>query len=321
MSIPLALVSVVAGVVLVVTFAGRLVRGAVGTSSAMGVSAFLISVIFIGFDPENLAVGVAGSVEQVPGIALGSVVGAAMVALALAFGVTALLAPMRFASAPTPVLAVPVAAVALFGVVSLDGRLSRLDGAVLLLGYALAVAFLIWLSRRGVDVASATEPDEPEVESARRAVGMLVVALIAIVVGSELAVEGSKTVIAWLGVADTFYGMAILALLVSIEELARELPAARRGHPEITFGNVVGSTLAFFLFNGGLIALARPVELSASTTTFYLPVAFVTVVVISGLMLRKAVPRWAGAVLVGLYLLFVIGGYLVDRAAALGAVG
>ena len=137
----------------------------------------------------------------------------------------------------------------------------------------------------------------------------------------QMLVRKSSCGIVWLGVADTFYGMAILALLVSIEELARELPAARRGHPEITFGNVVGSTLAFFLFNGGLIALARPVELSASTTTFYLPVAFVTVVVISGLMLRKAVPRWAGAVLVGLYLLFVIGGYLVDRAAALGAVG
>ena len=224
MSIPLALVSVVAGVVLVVTFAGRLVRGAVGTSSAMGVSAFLISVIFIGFDPENLAVGVAGSVEQVPGIALGSVVGAAMVALALAFGVTALLAPMRFASAPTPVLAVPVAAVALFGVVSLDGRLSRLDGAVLLLGYALAVAFLIWLSRRGVDVASASEPEEPEVRSVGRAAGLLVVSLVAIVVGSELAVEGSKTVIAWLGVADTFYGMAILALLAPMRFASAPTP-------------------------------------------------------------------------------------------------
>jgi len=104
-------------------------------------------------------------------------------------------------------------------------------------------------------------------------------------------------------------------------EACSRLEAQRRGRPEIAFGNVVGSTLAFFLFNGGLVALARPVLLSASTATFYLPVAFVTVVGISGLMLRKAVPRWAGAVLVGLYLAFVVGGYLVDRAAALGAVG
>jgi Ca2+/Na+ antiporter len=34
----------------------------------------------------------------------------------------------------------------------------------------------------------------------------------------------------------------------------------------------------------------------------------ITIVVVSLFMLRKQIPRWAGAVLVGLYLLFVAGG-------------
>jgi cation:H+ antiporter len=240
-SIPAAILLVVIGVGLVVTFAGRLVRGVVGTSLGFGVSAFLISVIFVGFDPENLFVGATGSYEGVPGIAFGSIIGAAMVALALAFGVTALLVPMTFEQVPRQVLAVPVMAVVLFGLLALDGVISRGEGAALLLGYATSVAFLVWLSRHGVDIEAATKPRRSQGYSRGRAAGLMVVALVAILVGSELLVEGSKTIIEEVGISDTFYGMAILALLVSIEELARELPAARRGHPEITFGNVVGS--------------------------------------------------------------------------------
>lgn len=317
MSLFLAVLLIVVGLTLVLVFAGRLVRGVVGTSVGFGVSAFLISVVFVGFDPENLVVGAAGSYEEVTGIALGSIIGAAMVALALAFGITALVAPMTFENVAKPVLVVPTAAVALFGGLALDGTVSRLDGIILLAGYALSVGYLVWLSRRGVDIESATRPRKTQVGSRWRPAGLMILSLVAIVAGSELLVEGSETIIQQFGLTDTFYGMAVLALLVSIEEVARELPAARRGHPEISFGNVVGSTLAFFLFNGGLIALVRPVPISDGVLKFYLPVTAVTVVVIAVLMWRQKMPRWAGAILVVLYVVFIVGGYLVSQTDAL----
>jgi cation:H+ antiporter len=40
--------------------------------------------------------------------------------------------------------------------------------------------------------------------------------------------------------------MTVPAFLVSLEELEHELPAARQGRPEISFGNVLGSILTFF---------------------------------------------------------------------------
>jgi cation:H+ antiporter len=115
------------GLALVIVFAEHLVEGAVGTSAGFGLSPFLVSVVFIGFDPENLAVEAAGAHGGVPGIALGSVVGAAMVAIALAFGLTALIVPMQFERAPGGVLAVPLVAVLLFATLAWDGSLSRLD--------------------------------------------------------------------------------------------------------------------------------------------------------------------------------------------------
>jgi len=92
--------------------------------------------------------------------------------------------------------------------------------------------------------------------------------------------------------------------------VARELPAALKGRPDITFGNVLGSVLAFFLFNAGIIALVRPVPVSDTVLQFFLPMGLVTIVFIAAVMFSRRVPRWAGAVLVLLYLLFVAGGYV-----------
>jgi cation:H+ antiporter len=47
----------IAGLAMVLSLAEQLVKGVVGTSLNFGISAFMISVIFIGFDPDNLSVG------------------------------------------------------------------------------------------------------------------------------------------------------------------------------------------------------------------------------------------------------------------------
>ncbi len=300
------------GLVVVLYFAERLVRGVVGTSAGFGVSSFIISVVFIGFDPENLAVGAVGAYEGLGGIALGSIIGAAMVAIALAFGVTALVVPMEFQRAPLPVVAVPVGAVLLFGALAWDGRLSRIDGGMLVSGFAVAIAMLLWLSRRGLDIkagAEVAETLEREQTLGRwKSLGLLVVSLAAIIAGSEMLVAGSRTIIERLGLTETFFGMIVLSFLVSIEELARELPAALQGRPEISYGNVAGSVLAFFCFNAGIIACIHPLDVPAAVLTFYLPVCGASVLATTLCLLARRVPRWAGAVLVALYLVFVIGG-------------
>jgi cation:H+ antiporter len=315
MNVFVALAVFVVGLGLVVYFAEKLVKGVVGTSLGFGVSTFLISVVFIGFDPENLAVGAVAAYNGVAGIALGSIIGAAMVAIALAFGITALIAPMKFEQAPGQVLAVPILSVILFGGLALDGQLSRADGAILLAGFALALLFLLWLSRRGLDIKATGEVAETlkEAEPVNRwkSAGLLAVSLAAIIVSSELLVAGAETILAQIGLSDTVFGMTALALLVSIEELARELPAARQGKAEISIGNVAGSILAFFLFNAGIVALVSPVAVSNQVLSFYLPLCLGTVIVVSLFMLARRVPRWAGGVLVALYLAFAVGGYML----------
>lgn len=315
MSLPVGVLLFIVGLALVLGSAERLVESTVGVSHHLGLSAFLISVVFIGFDPENLGVGAVASYEATAGIALGTIVGAAMVALALAFGITALVVPLEFDRAPPRILLLPIGAVALLMVLSVDGTLSRPDGALLLLGYVASVVALLRWERRGIHVAP-TEAVEAEIEAERKAgagrsIAWFSASLVGIVGGSELLVRGAEPVIGALGWTETFFGMTLLALLVSVEEVARELPAALKGRPDISFGNVVGSALAFFGFNAGLIALVRPVPVNSVTLQFYLPVCVGTVLLIVAMMLRRRVPRWGGALLLLVYVLFVAGPFVV----------
>jgi cation:H+ antiporter len=315
MDIIFALVLGGLGLGLVIFFAEQLVKGVIGTSMGFGLSAFLLSVIFIGFDPDNLAVGVAASAEQVSGIALGSILGAAMVAIGFAFGLSAVVAPMTFAQVPPQIVGVQMLSVILFTVLSLDSELSRVDGVILLAAFVLAILYLLRLGRRGLDIKPSGEVayrlQKGNIPGKWLSIGLFVLSLVAIAVGSEMLVKGAQTLLARFHIADLPFGMTILAFAVSIEELERELPAARQGRPDISFGNVLGSILACFLCNAGIIALVRPVPVDRAVLTFYLPAAFITAAVVSGLMLTKCVPRWAGGLLILLYGVFVSGGWFL----------
>jgi cation:H+ antiporter len=278
-----------------------------------GLSTFLLSVLCIGFDPDNLAVGTAASAEGVSGIALGSILGGPIITITFAFGLSAVVAPMTFAQVPPQIIVVQMLAVVLFAVLALDGQLSRSDGAMLLVGFVLAVLCLLRMGRRGLDIKPSGEVghrlQKGNIPGRWLSVGLLLISLAAIAVGSEMLVNGAQTLLRRFQISDLPFGMTVLAFLVSIEELERGLPAARQGRPDISFGNVLGSILAFFLCNAGIIALVRPVSVERAVLTFYLPLAVITTAVVSGVLLTKRVTCWAGGVLIALYLIFVLGGW------------
>lgn len=270
-----SIVLVATGLGLVVVAAEQLVKATVGFARGIGASTFLVAVIFLGFDPENLAVGAVASAEHAPGIAAATVVGSATVAVALALGIAALVAPMRFERVPRPVLAVPAATVVLILVLAVDGQLSRLDGAVLVAAYLAGLVALGRLGRRGLDIRPSGEVAK-ELPKAERLgpveAGLLLAgALVVIVLASELLVTGARDLLTELGLSQTVLGMTVLVLALSAEELAREVIPALRGHPEIAIGNVVGSVLAFFGLNAGVIALIRPLPIDTPTRVFYCP--------------------------------------------------
>ncbi|HEX2185196.1 MAG TPA: sodium/calcium exchanger protein, partial [Chloroflexota bacterium] len=146
------------------------------------------------------------------------------------------------------------------------------DGGLLLVAFGLAALYLVHLGRRGLDIKPSGEVghrlQKGNIPGKWPSLGLFLLSLVAIVVGSELLVSGAQALLARFQISDLPFGMTILAFVVSIEEVERELPAARQGRPDISFGNVLGSILAFFLCNAGIIALVRPVPVDSTVLMF-----------------------------------------------------
>jgi cation:H+ antiporter len=120
-----------------------------------------------------------------------------MVAIVLAFGISAVVALMTLAQVPPQILAVQMLAVVFLAALALDGQLSRVDGGILLLGFGLAVLYLVRLGRRGLDITPSGEVghrlQKSNVPGKWPPLGLFILSLVAIVVGSEMLVNGFLT--------------------------------------------------------------------------------------------------------------------------------
>ena len=297
MSTVLGLAALVGGIALVVWAADVFVDGLLGVGRALGIAPFVLTVALSGFETENLAAGIAANAKGLPGAAAGTFLGGiTFLALGVA-GLAAVIAPMQLelpprfaiwtAAAPVPLL--------LFG---LDGRLSRVEGAVLV---AWSVVALVGLARSG----RALLADESG-ERVRSPGVRLLAGLVVLTGGGWLLGQGLTSTVRNLGISPTLLGNTAVAASVEAEEVARVAVPARRGRPELGLGNIGATVVHFAALNAGVLALVKPLPLGHDTTHFYLPVAAASPAILAVLLLtRKRLGRIDGVGLIALYVAYV----------------
>lgn len=99
--------------------------------------------------------------------------------------------------------------------------------------------------------------------------------------------------------------MLIVAAAVSFEEVPRMVIPAKRGHAEISVGNIIGTVMFFVLFNAGVIALIHPLALDTSILGFYWPTLMIALGLMSVLLWRERIGRGAGILLLVAYAAYV----------------
>jgi cation:H+ antiporter len=289
----LAIVGLAVGVGLVIAGAEALVDGLLGVGARLRVSPFVLVVLLSGMEVENLAAGIAANARGLPGAAAGTFLGGVtFLALGVA-GIGALIAPIR-AELPRGFLVWTVLAPLPTLALGLDGELSRVDGGVLLVWFAVA---LIGIARSGRAVLYEEEPRRPTAPWLRLIGGLAVLTAGGAVLGGAL-----RSAVSHLGVSDTLLGNTAIAASVEAEEVARVAAPTRRGRPELALGNIAGTIVHFAALNAAVIALIHPLSLDRVTRDFFMPAALVATAILCGLIaLRGRLGRAEGALLVSLY--------------------
>lgn len=293
-----------AGLALVLWGAERFTDGAIASAARFGLSPFFVGAVVSGFEPENLLTGMVAAVQGLPQVALGTVIGAAIFMLTGGLGLALLLVPMEVRIPRAPAAAMAASLVPFGAALWNDGAVSRGEGALLL---AAGVGLIVWLSRGSrLLVGAADQADPSRALRTARALGLLVGGAGAMLAGAELLVWGVTLLITSLRLSETFLGMIIVGMGESLEEAARMVTPARRGHTELAWGNVVGTVVVLLAVNLGAIALVRPLSADPLVLRLHAPYLMgCTLLVASGLLWARRLGRGMGGLLVGLYLLYL----------------
>ncbi len=310
---------VAAAVALLWKTADWFVEGAVGVATLLNVPKILIGLVLVSLatTAPELFTSVIAALRGVPELALGNAVGSVIVDASLAIGLAALVSsaslvvdPAIFRISARTVLIVLTLAFLL----SINGVLGRVEGAVLLTCYVIYVVVLYRRFkhvRRKADDAVLPEL-KPMLEASgqipwSRVIALFVAGLAGVLLGSELLVRGATGIAETAGLSPVVIGLTVTAAGTSMPEIATCVAAALKREPAIGVGNIIGADILNVCWVAGASALVNPLVAEKAVIMYMFPSAIIIVATMLIMMRNgRALTRWNGAVLVSLYCIYAL---------------
>lgn len=298
------------GFVLLVKGADFFVDGASSIAAKLKVPSLIIglTVVSLGTSLPEAAVSISASLSGNNGISLGNVVGSNLFNLLVVVGVSSMILPIvsdsEVLKRDMPINILITAALC---AMLLDGKLSRLEAAILLV---LLAAYLFLLIRSALK--NRTEGTEQKVMTWTKSILFSVVGAAAIICGGQLVVESAKVIAATLGMGETLIGLTVVAIGTSLPELVTSIVAAKKGDSGIAMGNAVGSCIFNILFILGMAGVISPMT---ADSAFFIDTGIL--IGVSSMMLLfaytgKKTTRTEGAISTLVYVVYTA--YIIMRA-------
>ncbi len=148
-----------------------------------------------------------------------------------------------------------------------------------------------------------------------RDIGMVVLGISVLVLGADWLVDSATFIATYFGVSELVIGLSLVALGTSLPELAASVVAILYKRGDIALGNLVGSNLFNMMAVVGITASVRPLPAPLSMRCVDFPVMLVVAVLPFLLVLPSPhiANRWKGALMLTIYVGYIIGIYLISE--------
>ena len=271
-------------------------------------------------------------------IAVGNVVGSNICNIALVLGLTSVFRPLScHRSLIKRDIPIMLGISAYLLLISLDSKLSRVDGATLFSGIILYICFNYYVAvKESKNVSNVNSvisnstnfqldqfPTRPISNSTKPAVDKIdyisrpgqivriVAGIAGVVAGAELLVNSAVSIMHAFGISEKFIGLTVVAFGTSLPELATSLVAAIKKEMDISIGNLVGSNVFNILGVLGVASLIRPIQIPGGFIGSGLLIDYLAMILISllpWLMMKKT---FSTSKKDGIILLSCYAGYLI----------
>jgi cation:H+ antiporter len=304
--------ALIAGLVLLLAGAEMMVRGASRMAVALGIAPLIVGLTIVAFGTSSpeLAVGVQSALSGEADIALGNTIGSSIFNILVILGLSAVITPLVVAQQlvrfDVPLMVGISILVYLLG---WDGRISRLEGAVLAAGL---FAYLVFVFRKGRQESQAVQEEYAQ-EFGQRCcgwrswllnIGLVIAGLALLVTGSKWLVDGAVSLARAAGLSELIIGLTLVAAGTSLPEAATSVVAALRGERDIAVGNAVGSNIFNILSVLGLTSLVARggIGVPQPALAFDIPVMIaVAVATFPVFFTGNRIARWEGWLFLGAY--------------------
>lgn len=270
----------------------------------LGINVFFLGLILgvLTSTPE-LSIAINSAINKVPAISYGNLIGGIPVAIGLILGMNAVLqrkistrrgkVHMLFAM---PLLMLPLA-------LGLDGSVSVVDSALLIVSYCLFMYISFRENRKGFGFDLHIMTDR----HIAQAIAFILGALVAILLTSNLIVRFTLELLTVIQVPPFLIGLLVFAIGTNIPEIAVAFRAWRNNAQAVSLSNLLGSALANVLILG-VLSFLTPVTVSVGLAFYAMTVLMGAMLIMFGFMYRSGnkLTRREGFVLLGMYALFVL---------------
>jgi len=319
-------------IVLLSKGADWMIDGVVNLAERTGLPKIIIgaTIVSLGTTTPEAFVSVMAALMGNAGLALGNGVGSIIADTGLIFGLTCILSSVpvnRFilnrtgwVQVGSATLLVVLSVGALITAGGNEPMLHRWVGIFMLILLASYMCATYMWARQSNDQAHTTqeanaEAGEAEVMALIPCWSCIVGGLILVIGGARVLIPSASQIAIRIGVPDDVIAATMVALGTSLPELMTAITAVRKGHPEITVGNIVGADVLNCLFVIGASATARPLAIPPNFFYFHFPTMLIILFSFRAFITMNrsgTFRRWQGLWLLGIYAVYVILQYAMN---------
>lgn len=297
-----------AGLILLITGAELLVKGASRLAISFGIPALVVglTVVAFGTSAPEMAVSVKAAFSGQAELAIANVVGSNIFNILFILGLAAVIMPLivsqQLIRQDVPIM-IAISVMALWMIQ--DGMIGKLEATILFAGVILYTVFLFYQGKKtGIDNSEVDEKPAPTWLN----VMLIIIGLALLVLGARWLVQSAVTIASSFGVSEAVIGLTIIAAGTSLPEVMTSIVATIKGERDIAIGNVVGSNIFNILAVLGLSGLFSPTPLLASEQLMQIDVPVMLGVAILCLplfFLGGILNRFEGLLFLMLYVAYV----------------
>ncbi len=303
--------------------ANMLVDESVKISSRLGISEIIVgaTIVSLGTTLPETTVSVMAALNGNPDLALGNAIGSIITNTGLIIGIAALI-----------------------GELAIDRKMiNRQGGLLLILGFLLAIftlpvfsrgpegrvsqwmgfvfiGFLVFYIFMSIYLSKKVRIEEPiQIEEGARHIIFnflkLILAIATIIFSSRILIPSVELAAVRIGIPQSVIGATLLAFGTSLPELVTAITAVKKGHGQLTIGNIIGANILNILFVIGAASAVSSGGLLVSTNFYKLQIPTMLIILVLFYLLAKTkedhITRKEGLVLLAIYFIYLLLNYIL----------